>query len=261
MTIENKIKSKLKAGGHVFGTWSMLASPSVMNVIGQSGLDFVIIDMEHGPMSFETVEQQIYATESAGATPIVRFGEGHEPTIMRTLDIGTQAVLVSHVSTPEEASRIVRACRYYPDGERGLSPFIRNHGYTDTDLADKLLRANEQMLVGVLVEGEIGLNNLESIAATPGLDIIYLGIYDISQSLGIPGELNHPKVISMLRECARISEAQGVAAGSVARDRDYLKLLFESGFRFLSYRVDSAILREGFESARGWYNEITSGRS
>lgn len=260
MTTENRVKAKLKAGGRVFGTWSMLASPAVMNVIGQAGLDFVIIDMEHGPMSFETAENQIYATESAGSTPIIRLGEGSEPSILRALEIGAQALMVSHVSSADEAHRIVRATKYYPDGDRGLSPFTRNHGYSDVNLAAKLRYANEQMFVGVLVEGQEGLDNLEAIAQVPGLDMIYLGVYDIAQSVGAAGNVNHPKVLTVVRDCVKLLEVKGLAAGSVARDKDYLQLLFEAGFRFISYRVDCAMLRDGFEAARHWYEKLLSGQ-
>jgi 4-hydroxy-2-oxoheptanedioate aldolase len=256
MTKVNRLKAELKAGRRVFGTWSMLSSPAVMNVMGQAGLDFIIIDMEHGPMSFETVENQIYAAESAGCTPIVRLGEGSEPNILHALEIGAQCLLVSHVATAPEADRIVRATKYFPEGNRGLSPFTRNHGYTDVDLGPKLRYANEQMLVGVLVEGEQGLQNLEEICSTPGLDMVYLGVYDISQALGVPGEVANPKVIKVVRDCVRLIDSKGLVAGSVARDRDYLRLLFEAGFRFISYRVDCAILREGFEAARAWYQEL-----
>lgn len=258
MTAPNRIKSELKAGRTVFGTWSNLSSPSALNVIGQAGLDFVIIDMEHGPTSFETAEMQLYATEASGCTPIIRLGEGSDPTILHALDIGAQSVLVSQVATPEEAQRIVRASKYFPDGNRGLSPYTRNHGYSDTNLAEKLRRANEEMFVGVLVESEVGVANLEKIAQTPALDMIYLGIFDVSMAVGVPGEVCHPKVIKMVRDCVRLIESRGLAAGSVAPDREYLKLLHEAGFRFLSYRIDSAVLREGFVTARSWYEELRS---
>lgn len=260
MCRKNKLKEDLKAGRRVFGTWSMLSSPAVINVIGHAGLDFVIIDMEHGPMTFETVENQIYAAESADCTPIVRLGESNEQTILHALEIGTQSLMVSHVSTPEEASRIVKATRYYPEGERGLSPFTRNHGYSDEGIAEKLRFANEQMFVGVLVEGAEGLNNLEKICEVDGLDMVYLGIYDISQSVGVPGDVKNQRVIKIVRDCVKIISEKGLIAGSVARDRDYIQLLVETGFRFVSYRVDSAVLREGFETARGWYLESLRGR-
>ncbi len=256
----NHLKAKLKAGERVFGTWSMLGSPSVMNTIGHAGVDFIIIDMEHGPMSFETVEAQLYAAESAGCSPIVRLGDANEQAILHALEIGAQSLMVSHVSTPEEAARIVKATRYYPEGERGLSPFTRNHGYSDVGIAEKLRHANEQMFIGVLVEGEEGLNQLEKICEVGNLDMVYLGVYDISQSVGVSGDVNHPKVIRIVRDCVKMINDKGIIAGSVARDRDYIQLLVETGFRFISYRVDAAVLREGFESAQGWFLESLRGR-
>jgi 4-hydroxy-2-oxoheptanedioate aldolase len=254
--IENRLKKKLKSGQRVFGTWSMLSSPAVMNVIGEAGLDFVIIDMEHGPMGFETAENQLYATEAAGCTPIIRLGDDSEATILRALEIGTQSLLVSHVSDADQANRIVQAARYHPEGCRGLSPFTRNHGYGDENLPAKLQRANADMFVGVLVEGEDGIRNIPEIASVPGLDMVYLGIYDISASIGIPGELDDPRVLNMLRECAAAVNKKGLVAGSVARDRNYIRVMYEAGFRFISYRVDCAILRDGFRTALGWYREI-----
>jgi len=260
MTSENRLKTQLKAGKRVFGTWSMLASASAVNVIGQAGLDFVVIDMEHGPMSFETVERQIYAAESAGCTPIVRLGEGHEPTILHALEVGAQSLLVSHVSTADEARKIVRAAKYYPEGDRGLSPFTRNHGYSTVGLPDKLQKANDQMFIGVLVEGEEGIRNIPEIAAVPGLDMIYLGVYDMAQSAGVAGDIKHPKVIAAVQDSVAKIEKHGLVAGSVASDQEYLKLLFDSGFRFLSYLVDCAILRDGCERARNWYGDLVAGQ-
>lgn len=260
MGMINHLKEKLKAGERVFGTWSMLASPSVMNVIGTAGLDFVIVDMEHGPMAFETAERQLYFTEVTGCSPIIRISDASESNILHALEIGAQSIIVSHVSTSEEAERIVRSVKYAPQGDRGLSPFTRNHGYSDRDIGKKLRYANEQTFVGVLVEGKEGLNNIEKICQVENLDMVYLGIYDLSQSLGVQGEVRNPEVIKVVRECVKIITSKGLVAGSVAMDRDYLKLLIESGFRFISYRLDCAILLEGFETAREWYKELTAGK-
>jgi 4-hydroxy-2-oxoheptanedioate aldolase len=252
----NRLKARLKAGETVFGTWSMLGAPSVVNVLGSAGLDFVVIDMEHGPVSFETVEQQILAIEVAGCTPIVRLGMSSETDILHALEIGVQSIMVSHISTPDEAARVVRAALYRPEGDRGLSPFTRNHGYSDTNIAEKLRQANEQIFTGVLVEGEEGLANLEEICEVPGLDMVYLGIYDLAQSMGVQGDVKNPRVTSAARECASAINRKGLVAGSVARDREHLEFLFAAGFRFLSYRVDCAVLLEGFETARGWYEGL-----
>ncbi len=254
----NKIKQTLKAGGRVFGTWSMLSSPTVLNVIGATGLDFAIIDMEHGPTTFETAENQLYAAEAGQIEPIIRLGEDHAPHLLHSLEIGAQSVLVSQVATAAQAERIVRSCKYFPEGNRGLSPFTRNHGYSDRDLPDKLKYANEQMFVGVLVEGEEGIRNIPEIAKVPGLDMIYLGVYDLSQACGVPGDLMNPKVLQIMRDYVKLIEDCGLAAGSVARDKEYMELLLDAGFRFVSYRVDCAILRDGLEAALGWYHELSS---
>jgi len=256
MSDKNYIKGKLKSGGRVFGTWSMLGSPSATNVISQAGMDFVIIDMEHGLMSFETAEQQIYFGESPTCTPIIRLGAKDEPTILRALETGAHGIMTSHVATAKEAQEVVQAALYSPEGNRGLSPFTRNHGYNEQDLPTKLKKANEELFIGVLVEGKEGLNNLESIAAVPGLDVVYLGIYDISMTLGVPGDLNHPKVVKFVKDSVKVIEKNGIAAGSVGPTREYVQLLFDAGFRFIAYRVDCAVLREGFVEARSWFNQL-----
>lgn len=254
--LENSLKKKLKAGNSVFGTWSMLSSPTVLNVIGYAGLDFVIIDLEHGPTSLETLESQLYAAEAAGISPIVRLAEPDAATILRVLELGAQSLIVSHIKSAESAKAVVEATKYPPEGLRGLSPFTRNHGYSDLDLEKKLKATNDQIFTGVLVEGEEGLNQLEEIASTPGLDMVYLGVYDISQSLGFPGQVDHPEVANVVRESVEKITAKGPVAGSVAPNRDYLKFLIDSGMGFVAYRVDSAVLREGFETALGWYHKL-----
>lgn len=256
----NKIKKALKAGGRVFGTWSMLSSPAVMNVIGTTGLDFVIVDLEHGPTTFETAENQLYAAEAGGIEPIIRLAEDHAPHVLHALEIGAQSILISQVSTAAQAERIVKSCKYFPEGNRGLSPFTRNHGYSDRDLPAKLQHANDQMLVGVLVEGEEGIRNIPEIAKVRGLDMIYLGVYDLSQACGVPGDLMNPKVLKIMRDYVTLIEECGLAAGSVARDREYMELLLDAGFRFVSYRVDCAILKDGLDTALGWYQDLSKGR-
>lgn len=253
------LKKALAGDGRVFGSWSAIPSPTVVNVMASTGVDFVIIDVEHGPMTVETVERELYAVEAAGATPIVRVPRSTDEEILRVLEVGTTALLSSHVATPEEAARVVAACRYAPDGSRGLSPFTRGHGYSDANLGGKLVAANERMFVGVLVEGEEGLANLDRIAATPGLDLVYLGVYDLSMAAGVPGRLDHPKVLDVMRSSVEVIEAHGLAAGSVARDRAYLELLVDAGFRFLTYRNDAALLGDALRAARGWYEELTDG--
>lgn len=252
----NSLKATLEAGDRVFGTWSMVGSPVVANVLASAGVDFVIIDLEHGPMSLETVESELYAIEALGCSPVVRLPNSTDEEILRTLEIGTRSLMVSHVSSASDAERIASACRYKPDGSRGLSPFTRIHGYSEVDLPSKLAEANREMLVAVLVEGKRGIENLEEIAGTPGIDLVYLGVYDLSMAAGVPGEIDHPEVISLMRRSAEIIESAGIAAGSVARDYDYMRLLSDAGFRFVSYRNDTTLLRDAVATARSAFDEL-----
>ena len=253
---KNALKEKLTQGQKVFGMWSMLPAAGVSSVIAKTGLDFVIIDMEHGPMSFETMEQMVKSIELENCQPIIRVSDKNEATLLRALEIGSQAIMVPHVSTVAEAEAIVRACKYKPEGERGLSPYTRVHDYCHENLTESLQFANKNTLIGILVEGKEGIENLENIAAVPGLDLIYLGIYDISQSVGLAGQLNHETVIEMQKKCAQIIQAHGKAAGSFARDIDYVELLYKNGFQFIAYSVDCAILKNGCQQAVGFFKKL-----
>ena len=244
--MKNMLKKKLKEGKTVFGTWSMTGSPMVVDVIGSTGLDFVILDMEHGSMSFETVENMIRAAECRGTQAIIRVSDSSEATILRALETGSQAIMVPHVSTPEQAARVVSACKYTPEGTRGLSPYTRNHDFTHENLIESMKCNNNNMFVGVLVEGKEGIANLESIAAVKGLDLIYTGIYDLSQSIGLPGELNHPKVLEIQKKCVEFVKEKGLAAGSFAKDVAYVKTLIENEFQFIAYSADSFILKRAY---------------
>lgn len=260
MAPTNEIKARLKAGEAVFGTWTASSSPMVANALAMSGLDFVTIDMEHGPTTMETAEAILYAVEAGGASPMIRMGEHADAQILNALDIGTQSLLFAHVPTADRAEELVQACTYAPRGKRGMAPFTRNHGYSSDDLAAKLASANDEMLVGVLVEDAEGVRNLADICAVPDLDLVYLGIYDISQELGKPGAVDDPEVEDVVRRCVETIEAADVAAGAVCRDREHAEFLLGLGFRYLSYLVDIAILHEGFSHARSWWDELVIAR-
>lgn len=255
---ENILKKQLRKGQRVFGTWSMFPSAGVVNVIGEAGLDFAILDMEHGTMSFETVEDMVRGAEASGCQPVIRVCDRRESTILRALETGSQAVMIPHISTPEEARAVVKACRYSPSGERGLSPYTRVHNYSHENLRKSLDFANENTMIGILVEGKKGIKNLEKIVNIKGIDLIYLGIYDISQSVGVPGELNHKKVIEMQKRCVRVIQDKGIAAGSFARDFEYVKLLYKNGFQFIAYLVDCAVLKSGYIDALNFFRNLST---
>ena len=147
---KNILKQKLMNGQTVIGTWSSLSSPNVINVLGTTGLDFVVIDMEHGSMSFEPAENMVRAAEATGISPIIRTWDNNSQTLLRTLETGTQSVMVPHVKTAEDAEKITKACKYFPVGNRGLSPYTRIHDFTHKGIDESLKKANQETLVGIL---------------------------------------------------------------------------------------------------------------
>ena len=242
----NNLKRKIEKGANLVGTWSSLSSPTVINVLGTTGLDFVVIDMEHGSMSFETVENMVRAAETSGVSPIVRVWDDCEQTILRALETGTRSVMIPHISSVEKAEKVAKCCKYFPEGNRGLSPYTRVHNFTHENIAESLQEENQETFVGILVEGSEGLKNLEEIVKVPGIDLIYLGLFDICQSVGLPGELNHPKVLDEIKRCKELIQSNGIAAGSMSTDIEFIKMLKNLDYKFIAYLNDAAALKNHF---------------
>lgn len=242
------IRERLENKGRVLGVWNSIPSPSLSNVIASSGVDFVIIDAEHGPISMETAEDMIRAVEAGGSVPVIRVPSNRDYLILRALDIGAHGVQIPHILSAAEADIAVKNARYYPEGKRGFSPFTRagnygkdSEGYTD--------RANKKTLVVLNIEGKEGIDNMEDIASVPGIDVIFIGPYDLSQSLGIPGKVRDKRVLEAIRSCVKITDKKGIICGSFACDKEYLSMLIGLGVRYLTYMVDAAVIA-------GTYREI-----
>ena len=247
MRKHNSLKQKLKEKTQVIGTWSSLSSPNVVNVLGSTDLDFVVIDLEHGSMSHETVENMVRAAEASGISPIVRVGDDHEQTILRALETGPRSVMVPHINSVEKAEKIAKCCKYFPAGNRGLSPYTRIHDFTHIDIQDSLQTENQETMVGILVEGQEGLDNLEDIVKVEGIDLIYLGLFDICQSVGLPGQLNHPKVLEQIKRCCELIESNGIAAGSMSTSVEFINMLKDVGYTFIAYLNDAAAMKFHFD--------------
>lgn len=243
---ENKLKKKLKNKQEVIGTWSSLSSSNVIDVLGRTSLDFVVIDMEHGAMSNETVENMVRAAEANSISPIIRVSDNDEQIILKALETDVQSILVPHISSADEAKRVVKYSKYFPEGERGLSPYTRVHNFSHENLDKSLAITNEEMFVGILVEGVTGISNLEEISQVKGIDLIYLGLFDICQSVGLPGEMSHPKVLNEIIKCQKIISSNGISAGAMSTDLDYIKMLRENDYKFIAYLNDAAAIKKHF---------------
>jgi 4-hydroxy-2-oxoheptanedioate aldolase len=243
------IKNRMKNGDSVFGTWCMLPSSFVVDVIARTGIDFIILDMEHGTLSLETAEEMVRAAQLHNCQSIIRVGDDHENTILHALETGCEAIMVPHVSTVKVAEKIVNSALYSPKGSRGLSPYTRCHNYTHLGLEKSMLRHAEDTMVGILVEGKEGIKNLSKIVQVEGIDLIYLGMYDISQSIGLPGKLEHPEVMLELENCLKVIKSSNKFAGTFSRDIKACQKFKEMGFDFIAYVADSYALHTYFSEA------------
>ena len=247
----NHLKKKLKAGHQVLGTWCVVDSPVVVDIIATTGLDFVIIDAEHGPISYETAQRMIMACESHGISPIMRVGKIDEVLILRALDIGIHGLQIPHISTAENAKKFVKFAKYPPIGVRGFSPYTKA-GLYDVTSSTKLPKlANDNVLLIANVEGKKGIKNIEAISRVEHIDILFIGLFDLSKSLGIPGDVENPKVIEELEKTIKIVKKNGKKIGSIAANKKMLEQFIRLGVDYITYSVDSGVIKEAYTDVAG----------
>ncbi len=239
------LKERLKKGESVLGTWNIIASAAVVEAIGYAGLDFVVIDAEHGPISMETAQELVRSAEASGVSAIIRVSTNEPYLILRALDIGACGVQVPHVSTKREAIRVVESAKYYPLGKRGLSPLTRAGKYGMRE--NHVSCSNENTLVVINVEGVEGIRNLEDIATVKHIDVVFIGSYDLSQSIGKPGQIKDSRVIDEVKKSVDILDSRGIACGCFANDIEHLEILIDCGVRYLTYMVDSALISKTYK--------------
>lgn len=200
MLNNNKLKAKLQDGKPVLGTWNTLGSPLVTEVFAQSGLDFQIIDLEHGPFILDQIHLHVSACEnSATCTPLVRVPSNEDWMILQALDQGAHGLVVPHVQNHQSAEMLVNSVKYHPSGARGFTPFSKAGGFNNRDTAGYVKCANEATLSVIIIESQEGLGRLDEIIDVDGIDVVYFGAYDLSQALGYPGEVRHPAVIDSIQ--------------------------------------------------------------
>ena len=240
MIRENQLKRKLKRGETVLGLFTNCAYPAFIEICGHAGFDFVVIDLEHGPLHTLVAEDLCRAADCVGLAPVVRVGKNDSLQIQRALDIGSAGVQIPQIETKADAESCVRGAKYNPIGSRGLSFGTRAGVYTaaGAQITDKL---NEESLVVIQVEGIRGVENLEEIVTVPHIDVIFLGPYDLSQSLGIPGQVRDPRVIDLMHQCINTIRNAGKTVGTFADNPEIAKQWIDAGISYIGLGVDVSI--------------------
>ena len=235
----NDFKAKLK-NDCVIGIFSKTSDPGFIEAMGYGGADYVIIDLEHGPNSVQTVQNLIRAAQIGGIMPIVRVKETCKSVMAEVLDIGAGGIQVPQISSKEEAEDVMQRTKFAPLGERGVCRFVRAAQYSKKDRFEYFKDANETVTI-LQIEGQKGIDNLDEILTVNGIDVIFIGPYDLSQSLGVPGQINHPlveqKTVEIVNKCAEKGIAVGTFVDTLENALKWKKL----GVKYISYSVDMGI--------------------
>lgn len=244
----NFLKQKLDNGSLTIGTWNIINSPMVVDVIASSGIDFIVIDAEHGSINYETAQMMVSICESYDVTPIMRVGEVNESLILRALDIGVHGIQLPNISTTADAQKFVQYAKYPPIGIRGFSPYTKAGLYDVTNGKTLPETANRNTLLIANIEGKEGIDNLEQIVQIEGIDVIFIGLFDLSKSLGIPGDIQNPLVMKHLDAAIDIVHRNGKKIGSIASNPTMLKTLKDKNIDYLTYSVDTGMLKESYQA-------------
>ncbi len=241
---ENPVKKALKEGKVVIGATVTAASPDVAATLAGVGFDFLWIEMEHSPLTLETVRSMILATRGLKAMPFTRVPVNEPWMAKRVLDAGSLGVIFPFTSTRALAEQAVKACKYPPQGVRGAGPALAasRWGMSGGDYAKF---ANENVLVVVIIEQKLAIDNIEEIASVPGIDVLFIGANDLSYSLGVGGRTNEPIVEEAVNKVLAAGKKYNIPVGYPAGNPTEINKRIAQGFRFFQASSDLGMMAAG----------------
>ena len=257
MLERNYLLERLRSGKPALGIWNTVGSSVVTDVLASAGFHFVMLDLEHGIFRPDEINSYVNACERYGCSPIVRLPTKSDWLTLQVLDQGAHGILVAHTDTAADARDIAAHARYAPRGMRGFSPFTKAGGYTNARGGAYAKTANELIAVAALIESKAGLDALDQILEEPGIDIVYFGAFDLSQALGVPGEVKSPKVVGAIRDAVLKVRAKGkFAGGFVAFTQDDVRWQIDLGLTFITFGVDTGLLYQAVRPVTEWFHSI-----
>lgn len=246
----NRAKELLQGGKPAFGVLIQLPSAPVAEVLARAGFDWLWIDMEHGPLSLETVYSMIQATSGTETVPIVRVPWNLHWLAKPVLDMGAMGIIMPLVTTKEEATQAVKALRYPPEGVRGFGPSLAALRW-GLSVPEYVKIANHEIMAILLIEHIDAVDRIEEILSVPGVDLVMIGPFDLSGSMGLLGQVKHPKVEEAVDKVLADAKNAKVPAGILALTPDDITRRLQQGFQFLIVGTDTGFLTAGAKSILG----------
>lgn len=243
------IRERVMAGEQVLGAMIFeFFSPGIPQLLCNAGCEYVLYDMEHTGIGLETMKQQVAYCRGLPITPMVRVPRGEYHFLARALDIGMQGVMIPMVESAEEAARIADATRYPPVGRRGAAFGFAHDDYSGGDPKQKMARANAEVTVIAQIETERGLANVDEIAAVEGIDVLWVGHFDLANFLGIPADFQNPIFLDAVSKVVAAARRAGKGLGFMPADAAWAREYKGYGFNMLAVGTDQGLLAQGVRS-------------
>ncbi len=251
------IKADVMAGKPVAGAFVFeFFSPGMSAILANAGCRFVVYDMEHTGLGYETLKWLFATCRGLPIEPMVRVPRGDYVWLARALDLGARGVMAPMVESADEARALVSACRYPPIGRRGAAFGFAQCDYLGGDVGEKVRALHERTVVIAQIETERGLDQVEAIAAVDGIDVLWVGHFDLSNFLGIPGRFDDPRFDAAMRRVAEVAHRHGKAAGFMATDAAWVDRVRAMGYSMIAAGTDTGIVESGY---RGLVGAIEAG--
>lgn len=248
----NKLREMMENGQKPFGTFVELGGANVAEALCQTGLDFIIIDNEHGPFDVESSLECIRAAESGALVPLCRVREIARPAILKLLDQGAAGLIIPYIETVDQVKKIIEFGKYTPIGKRGFSGSRKDRWAfahpAGLPLQEQLNYWNRETFIIPQCETVGCLENIEEIAALDGVDGIFVGPFDLSISMGIPGDFKNPRMIAAFERILKACKAAGKFTMIFTGNEDWIKDYYAMGFDMVTYGMDAGILVNGFRN-------------
>ncbi len=257
---DNPVKKRLLGGEAVFGAfgWEFLV-PGLPQIVKAAGADFLLIDMEHSGFGYETVKDQAALCRGIDLVPMARVPTNQYHYISRALDLGIMGIMAPMVGSAEQAEYIVSCTRYPPVGRRGAAFGFAADDYLGGDVAEKIRIANDRVLVMCLIETAEGVENVEKIAAVPGVDVLWLGHFDLTNFLGIPAQFDHPKYVKAIDRMTRAAKKHGKVLACMTADDQWSRDYWDKGFRLFAMGVDAILMQGALRRGLGTLETLRAG--
>jgi len=253
----NAIKQDILAGKTVAGAMVFeFFSPGIASILANAGCRFALFDMEHTGLGFETLKWLFASCRGLPIEPMVRVPRGEYTWLARALDLGARGVMIPMVESAEQARSIVQACRYPPVGRRGAAFGFAQCDYLGGDVGAKIAASHARTMVIAQIETERGLENVEAIAAVDGIDVLWVGHFDLSNFMGIPAQFADPRFDAAMRRVAEVARRHGKAAGFMATDAAWIERVREMGYTMIAGGTDTGLLQDAYARLVG---QITKG--